>query len=810
MVGVAGGSRGCANCKRRKVKCDETFPKCVRCTRMGFDCGGPSPGRIFKNITLQGAQTGTGGTMRRIAAAAKELSTATGGRHAMAPRQPRTPRPQAAARQSLEQATTATDQLRQCQTSSTRMSMPWLLYEAELGNQLRRFTASSTPDSSSSSLSPNDDEDDIPRELVLFPEYELYNYCLSIFFQRFSHRVTSTLSGPLPFSPVNVSQASLSQRGGTAFMFSQGIYEKISGETSWIDMLPQFVLATEPSSTTFAARALLLLHCALLFHDSEIEILATHWVTHALRYQKKIIQRTLDSAAADSETGAREVLEAPAISPASALRMWLAQPLPDVPQLERHSPLHPDYAYYRAVSSGDNLSSKTTASSSTFPDGNSDDFVIMDVDARRGNMFSYSDDAVSSSMLLALFELHQCATHRSWTALITGAKELMLLRGPEAYQEGGNRALFEALRCMIVNHSLSLNKSSFLNLPEWRTVPWQPNIKNKYAIQHLYDIVLEICSVRLRITRYFTMLPYHEEDESATSLSADSLDGDEDDDPGNEDLNDRDSRGGQRLRKQYQKNPEARRALRELRTELLSIDARLRQWFVNFAAAATGDMLGDLDASAADEISEDVLGVFSVHDQRCPYVPAEGATVEDEESWWVRTHFFQPSLKYASLRDARIAIEYHQARILTTHLLMLTAFVALSDDDSDINGPTVSPSTFAAAPRLVAYLRRQHTTMIALARIICRSARFLFLHQSTVTLLNLLLPLRIAQGVIRDKLERGWIWDHLVRMNIMGIRAAMINVDSAQMEYEHALYKALPLCPGCGQHVRTTYSGAHV
>ncbi|KAI0182609.1 hypothetical protein EV127DRAFT_378483 [Xylaria flabelliformis] len=31
---------GCSNCRKRKVKCDETEPQCTRCTSVGYECGG--------------------------------------------------------------------------------------------------------------------------------------------------------------------------------------------------------------------------------------------------------------------------------------------------------------------------------------------------------------------------------------------------------------------------------------------------------------------------------------------------------------------------------------------------------------------------------------------------------------------------------------------------------------------------------------------------------------------------------------------------------------------------------------------------
>ncbi|KAK7205153.1 hypothetical protein BZA70DRAFT_175058 [Myxozyma melibiosi] len=48
MVGVAGGSRGCPECRRRRVKCDETHPHCNRCSRVGLKCSGPVTGLRFK------------------------------------------------------------------------------------------------------------------------------------------------------------------------------------------------------------------------------------------------------------------------------------------------------------------------------------------------------------------------------------------------------------------------------------------------------------------------------------------------------------------------------------------------------------------------------------------------------------------------------------------------------------------------------------------------------------------------------------------------------------------------------------------
>ncbi|PSN59991.1 hypothetical protein BS50DRAFT_216618 [Corynespora cassiicola Philippines] len=41
MVNIGGRSKGCSNCRRRRVKCDETRPICIRCQRCSLVCDGP-------------------------------------------------------------------------------------------------------------------------------------------------------------------------------------------------------------------------------------------------------------------------------------------------------------------------------------------------------------------------------------------------------------------------------------------------------------------------------------------------------------------------------------------------------------------------------------------------------------------------------------------------------------------------------------------------------------------------------------------------------------------------------------------------
>ncbi|KAF2092986.1 hypothetical protein NA57DRAFT_49197 [Rhizodiscina lignyota] len=40
MVGIGGRSKACDNCRRRRVKCDQTRPECHKCLRLRLTCGG--------------------------------------------------------------------------------------------------------------------------------------------------------------------------------------------------------------------------------------------------------------------------------------------------------------------------------------------------------------------------------------------------------------------------------------------------------------------------------------------------------------------------------------------------------------------------------------------------------------------------------------------------------------------------------------------------------------------------------------------------------------------------------------------------
>lgn len=56
MVGVAGKSKGCTTCRRRKVRCDEGKPHCLTCIRGGRACEGYQRYPVFLNYTASGLE----------------------------------------------------------------------------------------------------------------------------------------------------------------------------------------------------------------------------------------------------------------------------------------------------------------------------------------------------------------------------------------------------------------------------------------------------------------------------------------------------------------------------------------------------------------------------------------------------------------------------------------------------------------------------------------------------------------------------------------------------------------------------------
>lgn len=56
MVGVAGKSKGCTICRRRKIGCGQETPHCLNCVQSGQSCEGYGRYPVFINRTLDGLQ----------------------------------------------------------------------------------------------------------------------------------------------------------------------------------------------------------------------------------------------------------------------------------------------------------------------------------------------------------------------------------------------------------------------------------------------------------------------------------------------------------------------------------------------------------------------------------------------------------------------------------------------------------------------------------------------------------------------------------------------------------------------------------
>lgn len=56
MVGVAGKSKGCTTCRRRKIRCGQQTPHCLNCIQSGRLCEGYERYPIFINRTADGLQ----------------------------------------------------------------------------------------------------------------------------------------------------------------------------------------------------------------------------------------------------------------------------------------------------------------------------------------------------------------------------------------------------------------------------------------------------------------------------------------------------------------------------------------------------------------------------------------------------------------------------------------------------------------------------------------------------------------------------------------------------------------------------------
>ncbi|KAK9321815.1 hypothetical protein V1517DRAFT_339473 [Lipomyces orientalis] len=702
MVGVAGGSRGCANCRKRKIKCDETVPKCLRCIKSNRDCGGPIARFVFIK-----ERVGTEKCRSTIRSVASKRSLSSGCDPEVSPRR--------SLRQMDEEKT-----VNAIGKEITPRPLPSVLFERSIQRQLWAFDANS-----------------IPRELELFPGYDLYDHCVKSFLDRCSI---------------------------VGYLNRFGEFHSMS---TWTETLPQFVLSPIASSTTFASRALVISHCSSMVQDPDVGLLASNWYVHALRYQKELVSLIISNLQKASPTTC--------LSRSGDYNIVLV----DEGSASRSESIATSSSYQSLIEwacSNNQSTSNPSKNTVLLPENSSTplNMPILPTDrnlnSMRGNMISYMDDSVTAGMLLATCEVINGSSD-SWASLVSGATELMRLRGPDAYQNGFNSTLFQSLRGMIAVYSFVVRKKSFLNDLEWKSIPWKYGPSRKLIHHRLLDLMLELPEY-LEIVERALVYSFTNEDDP--------------DDP-------RPTQRVPRLRKKC-RNRQAWAELRETHKKLTDLETRLADWFEVYSEGARKY------AREKYHFPSSVTFVPATATANIP-LPRCPATTSDSE--YISTHFFRPIANYATVDDARMTMWYYATRMMISYLHQLTiAFAYLDLEEALASNPS------KGHPEISAYIGNKMSSLHDWARVVCGSLNFVMVHTPNVAVLNFLfplIPLRIAHAFSQDTLERGWIWNELRRMHDMGFRVSLPEVNYAQDE-QHVTdwkkFKRLEVCPGCGEHVR--------
>ncbi|KAK9384168.1 hypothetical protein V1515DRAFT_612559, partial [Lipomyces mesembrius] len=131
---------------------------------------------------------------------------------------------------------------------------------------------------------------------------------------------------------------------------------------------------------------------------------------------------------------------------------------------------------------------------------------------------------------------------------------------------------------------------------------------------------------------------------------------------------------------------------------------------------------------------------------------------------------------------------YYSALIIIAYLQLLTVYFAYLDfEPSIVSKPCISH------PGLTDYLESKYGHILGIAGLICRSCNYIIRASSIAVLTHYSIP---------DTLERGWIWNELLRMHDTGIRLSLADPTGHEDQFvsEWKKFKALDVCPGCGEH----------
>ncbi|KAK9470938.1 uncharacterized protein V1510DRAFT_421538 [Dipodascopsis tothii] len=281
MVGVAGGSRGCLNCRRRKIKCDEQQPACKKCLWSRLECQGPVKGLIFRKQQFAPPAT----------AAANEFvdSVYTA---AAAARPKREPSESSAGSSPSSVPSSAAGSALSSQSSSRTGSVAHsdddkaLEFDEAIPRDAAFYTRagfdSSLPHDAFytdgglplSMLSPGLDDDagadpaavrslPIYRGLAPTVDYSKFNYYLRYFMTSFAENSNDVVGV--------VDEAGVTQK-------------------TWYTLLPQFILSPTETSLANISRALVMTYYGGLCSDKELQEEGILLYMRALRLQRMLIE----------------------------------------------------------------------------------------------------------------------------------------------------------------------------------------------------------------------------------------------------------------------------------------------------------------------------------------------------------------------------------------------------------------------------------------------------------------------------------------------------------------------------------------
>ncbi|KAK9323797.1 hypothetical protein V1517DRAFT_337508 [Lipomyces orientalis] len=339
------------------------------------------------------------------------------------------------------------------------------------------------------------------------------------------------------------------------------------------------------SSTTFASRALVLSHCNCVYDDPDIALLGSNWYVQALRYQKELVniitsdQGSTFSISYSSDQGSNNIV------------------------------------------AGQDDSTSASSSSSSADDGNTTPIQDLIQWAESSSLLMDPPVPPVDQNLACCFPSTKYSSARPSPG-----------RGPAAYRSGFNRTLFHSFRGMIALQASTTRKKTFLNEPEWKTVPWEHAPSEKRIPDYFIDFALELPECHEIIDQ---VMMY--------AFGNDKADPDNDDDQAGP------AEQTPRLRRQYRTH-EVWLELRLVHQKLNDLEVRIEKWFEDYSRDAREYAFEHLHLPPS--ASFDLATAAPNNSQpRCPNMTSD--------SGFACTHFFKPAVKYSTLHDARLVTLYH-------------------------------------------------------------------------------------------------------------------------------------------------------